>query len=297
MLLALHKPSKMEELLGNEELGRQIEMLVESGHIPNMCIVGPHGVGKKTLVQLFVKRCYPEKRARDERVMAIDGPKDRGADLEEKIVSFIMQRVTPGLPKLVVIYNPENMTPNNQAALRGLIERKQENVRFIMVVNKLGDLMEAIQSRCVVFEMVKPAIDEHVGMLTRIRDGGSESARDAEDVEQIEWIAENNSVRGSIIALEMYSHGLKIDREIEKKVEKWATTESIAEALGEARGLLEAFRSSEIMRELTKFLAKTRQHTLLGKVIRISEKTSRLELYDLYEVTFILHGKVDVEEY
>ena len=159
-------PKSLAEIIGNTELICTIQKYLANQNIPNMLIVGLNGTGKNTIVNLLVKEYLQEHYPK--ALLDIDGSIYRGKDVitnsnDSKktdkscvecgnVMVFAKNRMSINKKKLVVIRNFDHMTKEAQSALRRLIETHAKTTRFILIANNLDDVIEAIQSRCVILK-------------------------------------------------------------------------------------------------------------------------------------------------
>ena len=68
-------------------------------------------------------------------------------------------------------HNCDYMTPNAQAALRNVIETFSKTTRFILTCNYVDKIIDPIQSRCQIFNIVPPSKKEVASHLVKILDG------------------------------------------------------------------------------------------------------------------------------
>jgi DNA polymerase III delta prime subunit len=122
-----------------------------------MLLVGSHGVGKGTFVDIFLETTKLE-------YLKINGSKENNIEtLRGKIESFATS-FGGGDLKILYINEADNLTLAAQLALRQLIEDVNDITRFIFTVNYKNRLIPEIQSRCQEVEFNKPppkAIFEH----------------------------------------------------------------------------------------------------------------------------------------
>jgi DNA polymerase III delta prime subunit len=110
-------------------------------------------------------------------LLVVQGAVNRGKDLvsdelqktDINIQSFARVRGSdPSRAKVVVIYDFDNLLPDTQMALRGVIEQYQSRVRFILLCQDLDQVIEAIQSRCTPVSIPRYTAEELTGYITRI---------------------------------------------------------------------------------------------------------------------------------
>ena len=160
-----YAPSSLSEVIGNVEIRKVLAQFIESEQIPNVLLTGNHGTCKRTFARLmaqgylgdeYTKGCLPIDGAinRGKDVIACNNSKkinEKTAMSTQNVLSFARTIVTlkNKRKKVVIIYNFEDMTSEAQNALRRIIETFESTTRFILICNKLDNIIEAIQSRCV----------------------------------------------------------------------------------------------------------------------------------------------------
>jgi replication factor C small subunit len=77
-------------------------------------------------------------------------------DVRDKIINFV-QMIPFGSPfKVVLLDEADYLSPNAQAALRGVMEAYHANARFILTCNYPNRIIPALHSRCQGFHFERP---------------------------------------------------------------------------------------------------------------------------------------------
>jgi replication factor C subunit 3/5 len=125
----------------------KLDYYLSKNKIPNLIFHGPDGSGKKTLLNQFLNKIYPEKRLLDEQVMRINCAYGKGIKFIREDIKYFSKMNTHCTFKSVVLLNADKLTPDAQFALRRCIEQFSHNTRFFMVTSDKYKLIKPILSR------------------------------------------------------------------------------------------------------------------------------------------------------
>ncbi|XP_064292399.1 replication factor C subunit 5 isoform X4 [Plodia interpunctella] len=114
-------------------------------------------------------------------VLELNASDDRGIGIVRgQILSFASTRtIFKAGPKLIILDEADAMTNDAQNALRRIIEKYTENVRFCIICNYLGKIIPALQSRCTRFRFAPLNKGQIVPRLTDI--AAAEGVKISED--------------------------------------------------------------------------------------------------------------------
>lgn len=151
-----YRPKSLDNIIGNQCANQQFKNIVSSGNIPHLLLSGVPGTGKTTSVICLAKIILQEKFY--DAFIELNASDERGIDvIRNKITTFCKKKVT--LPekayKIIFLDEVDYMTPIAQQALRRIIELYTSSTRFIMACNSSSNIIEAIQSRCVLIRFSK----------------------------------------------------------------------------------------------------------------------------------------------
>lgn len=140
-----YRPSTLNGyVFKDESQKRQIKKWIEEKSIPHLLLSGHAGIGKTTLARLLLN----ELNINPLDVLEINASRTNSVDdVRDKIINFI--RLIPfGDFRVVLLDEADYLTPNAQAALRGVMEEYHTTARFILTCNYPHKILPAIHSRC-----------------------------------------------------------------------------------------------------------------------------------------------------
>lgn len=143
---------------------KQIESWIEQKSIPHLLISGNAGIGKTTLAKILfnVLSIHPLD------ILEINASRTNSVDdVRDKITNFV-QMIPFGSFKVVLLDECDFLSPNAQAALRGVMEEYHTTARFILTCNYPNRVIPALHSRCQGFHIEKVDINEFTARMATI---------------------------------------------------------------------------------------------------------------------------------
>jgi replication factor C small subunit len=167
-----YRPKKLSEVVDQKEVVKGIGNLIKSPDIPHMLFAGPAGVGKTTSALCIAMELLGEEWRKN--MLELNASDERGIKMvRERVKEFAasVKLATDkefGKPKIIILDEADEMTPEAQTALRRIIEDSARTTRFIIICNYLSQIIEPIQSRCVVFRFTRLPKKEVIDHLQTI---------------------------------------------------------------------------------------------------------------------------------
>jgi replication factor C small subunit len=167
-----YRPKKLKEVVDQKEIIKGISNLIKSPDIPHMLFAGPAGVGKTTTALCIATELLGEEWRKN--TLELNASDERGIKMvRERVKEFAASIKLAGdkefgKPKIIILDEADEMTSEAQTALRRIIEDSARTTRFIIICNYLSQIIEPIQSRCVVFRFTrlpKEDVIDHLKMI------------------------------------------------------------------------------------------------------------------------------------
>ena len=130
---------------------QQVKRWIDEKAIPHLLLSGSAGIGKTTLAKILIN----EMGIEEYDVLTLNASRTNSVDeVRNKITNFV-QMIPFGPFKVVLLDEADYLSPNAQAALRGVMEEYHSTARFILTCNYPNRIIPAIHSRCQGFHIEK----------------------------------------------------------------------------------------------------------------------------------------------
>jgi len=142
----------------------QVQSWIKQGTIPHLLFSGNAGIGKTTLAKIL----FNELEIQDLDILEINASRTNSVeDVRDKIVNFV-QMIPFGDFKVVLLDEADYLSPNAQAALRGVMEEYHTTARFILTCNYPNRIIPALHSRCQGFHIERVDVTEFTARVATI---------------------------------------------------------------------------------------------------------------------------------
>jgi replication factor C small subunit len=142
----------------------QIESWIKSKTIPHLLFSGAPGVGKTTLAKILINALGIDEYD----ILEINASRENSVDtIRDKITNFVAT-MPFGIFKVVLLDEADYISPNGQAALRGVMETYHASARFILTCNYPNRVIPALHSRCQGFHIERVDLTEFTARVATV---------------------------------------------------------------------------------------------------------------------------------
>jgi replication factor C small subunit len=147
-----YRPKDVDGYVFRDEAQReQVKQWIKETTIPHLLFSGAAGIGKTTLAKILINALGID--AYD--VLEINASRENNVDNVRNNITNFVSTMPFGTFKIVLLDEADYLSPNAQAALRGVMEEYSQTARFILTCNYPHKIIPALHSRCQGFHIEK----------------------------------------------------------------------------------------------------------------------------------------------
>ena len=147
-----YRPRDIDGYVFRDEAQRdQVKQWIKEGTIPHLLFSGAAGIGKTTLAKILINALNIDQYD----VLEINASRENNVDNVRNNITSFVSTMPFGNFKIVLLDEADYLSPNAQAALRGVMEEYSQTARFILTCNYPHKIIPALHSRCQGFHIEK----------------------------------------------------------------------------------------------------------------------------------------------
>ncbi|AYV84866.1 MAG: replication factor C small subunit [Hyperionvirus sp.] len=210
-----YRPKKLEDIILDSGTLTKIKRIIAEKNMPNIIITGIPGIGKTTTLKCMAHDLYGEHM--NNAVLELNASDDRGIKtVEEAITNFCKksmninnesQSPTYANHKMIILDEADNITKKAQHSINKKMQEYSATTRFAFTCNKSTDIIEAIQSRCIILRYIRLPMAKIIDKLKYIA-AKEKIPYDDPALTEIATISQGD-MRSAINTLQLVFNGLK----------------------------------------------------------------------------------------
>lgn len=150
-----YRPRAFDDIVSQSIAINNLREFVKTTSIPHLIFTGPAGTGKTSTALIIAKHFLKEEEL-DTNLLELNASDTVRMDYIRNVLkNFVNQKlIKNGSLKLVILDEADNIPGQVQQALRRIIEKASNNIKFILLCNYINRIIDPIVSRCAVFRFV-----------------------------------------------------------------------------------------------------------------------------------------------
>jgi len=151
-----YRPKDFKDIVSQNVAINNLKDFIKSGNMPHMIFTGPAGTGKTSAALIIAKKLLRGDRYHRDLLELNASDTVRMDYVRNVIKDFVSQSmiINQDSLKIVILDEADNIPNQVQQALRRIIEKTSNNVKFILICNYINRIIDPIISRCAVFRFV-----------------------------------------------------------------------------------------------------------------------------------------------
>lgn len=204
-----YRPVNIDDLMLDQNIVKKINKIIIDRDMPNMIILGTPGIGKTSTLKCIANTMYG-KHAKN-MVLEINASDERGIKSVDDIITVFCKKLSKHdsvKHKLIILDEADNMPVRTQQSINKKITTYNSTTRFAFTCNDSENIIESIQSKCIILKYGKINQQAIVSRLKKIC--MSENVDYSEDgLNEIAMISQGD-MRNAINNLQIINNSYKI---------------------------------------------------------------------------------------
>lgn len=205
-----YRPKNIEDVILDESTLIKIKKIIEDKDMPNLIITGVPGIGKTTTIKCIANGLYGKHKK--DAVLELNASDDRGIKIVDEAITNFCKKAQ-GLDdkayakhKMIILDEADNITSKAQHSINKKMSEYGASTRFAFTCNESTDIIEAIQSRCIILRYLRLPTSEIINRLKHICD--KENIKyDNDAISELAMISQGD-MRSAINNLQIVYNGL-----------------------------------------------------------------------------------------
>ena len=201
-----YRPKTFDDIVSQNIAINNIKEFVRTTDMPHMIFTGPAGTGK-TSTALIIANTFLKKEEKDTNLLELNASDTVRMDFVRNVIKeFINQNIIlNGSLKFIILDEADNIPSQVQQALRRIIEKSSNNIKFILLCNYINRIIDPIISRCAVFRFVNLSREKLIERLKFIlkNEGISIPSKNSEEFFNRIFFISGGDLRKAINILQM----------------------------------------------------------------------------------------------
>jgi DNA polymerase III delta prime subunit len=202
--ISKYKPYYLHDFGMNEHMLKTIHLLMGINDL-NLLFIGPSGCGKTILLYSIIREYYGLSKTStipETNILFINHLKEQGIQYyRNEMKTFCQSQCSIyGKKKIIVIDDLDTINEQSQQVFRNYIDKYKNNIHFISVCTNIQKVIESLQSRIHIIQIIPPTKTEIENVMNHILE--KEKIQIDEESKQYILLLSNDSIRILINLLE-----------------------------------------------------------------------------------------------